>query len=174
MTVTLHDGLEEIGAWAFYDCTSLEVIFIPPTVKSIHDSAFKDCSLLKKVVFCSKIEEFVTCEAMRGWWNQGLHGNRGVHERTLRTYHFLFQCSIPQRLGVVPLPSWQANVYKMLRCIPSKSIWDLNAHLDSIDSKLTLYEFLIEEASPLLELAIWKSRSTQDDDVILNICSYLI
>jgi hypothetical protein len=80
-------------------------------------------------------------------------------------------------MGVVPLQSWQANVYEMLRCIQSKSIGDLNAHLDSIDSKLTLYKFLIEEASPLLELAIWKSRSTQrlvqDDDVILNIFSYL-
>jgi len=116
-------------------------------------------------------------EAMQGWWNQGLCENR-VHETTLRTYHFLFRCSIPQRLGAVPSPSCQANVYEMLRCIPSKSIGDLNAHLDSIDSKLTTYEFLIEEVSPLLELAIWKSRNTQrffqDDDVILNIFSYII
>jgi hypothetical protein len=50
-------------------------------------------------------------------------------------------------------------------------------HFDSIDSKLTFYEFLIEDVSPSLELALWESRTTkrfvQDDDVILNIFSYL-
>ncbi len=174
--MVLGAGLEEIRPAAFRACTSLERIEIPPAIKVIHDHALHSCCRLKKVAFCSKIEEFVTCEAMRGWWNQGIHENR-VHQKTVRTYHFLFQCNIPERMGVVPLQSWQANVYEMLRCIQSKSIGDLNAHLDSIDSKLTLYKFLIEEASPLLELAIWKSRSTQrlvqDDDVILNIFSYL-
>ncbi len=175
-TVTLHDGLEEIGWDAFRECTSLERIGIPPTIKAIHNSAFNGCSQLKRVVFLNEIEEFATCEAMRGWWNQGLHENR-IHEATLKTYHFLFRCSIPERSVALPLP-FRANVFEMLRSIPSKSVRDLNAHLDSIDSKLTLCELLTEEVFPLLEVVIWKSRSTQkssrDDDLIMNILSYII
>ena len=170
-TVTLHDGLEEIGEHAFFRCTSLQGIVVPPTVKAIKSRAFKK-SRLKRVVFCREIEEFVSCKAMRGWWS------RGINEKSLRTYGFLRQCNIPERLVLVPLLSWQDNVYEMLRCIPSKSIWSLDAHLDSIDLKISIYEFLIEEGSPMLELAIWKSRSTQsffqDDDVISNIFSYII
>ena len=171
-TVTLHDGLEEICEEAFSECTSLERIGIPPTIKAIHNSAFNGCSRLKRFEFHNVIEEFATCDAMRGWWDQGLHENH-VHEATLKTYHFLFRCSIPERLGAVPIPL-QANVYEMLRCIPSKPVGDLNAHLDSIDAWLTFYEFLIKEIFPLLELAIWKSTSSRRslDDVILNIFSY--
>jgi hypothetical protein len=175
-TVTMQDGLEEICQDAFSNCISLERIGIPPTIKVIHNSAFNACSQLNRVVFRNETEVFATCEAMRWWWNQGLHENR-VHEATLKTYHFLFRYSIPERLGAVPLPL-QANIYEMLRCIPLKSVGDLNAHLDSIDSRLTYYEFLIEEVYPLLELAIWKSRSTQKsvdkDDVILNIFPYCV
>jgi hypothetical protein len=174
-TVTLHDGLEEIGEEAFLECTSLERIRIPPTIKAIHDSAFKGCSQLNRVVFRNEIEEFANCDAMRGWWDQVLHENR-VHEATLKTYHFLFRCSIPERLGAVPIPL-QANVYEMLRCIPTMPVVNLNAHLDSIDSRLTSYEYLIEEIFPFLELAIWKStssrRSLEEDDVILNIFSMI-
>ena len=171
-TVTLHDGLEEIGEEAFQMCISLELIGIPPTIKAIHASAFNGCSQLNRVAFRNEIEKFATCDAMRGWWNQVLHENR-IHEATLKTYNFLFRCSIPKRLGAVPIPL-QANVYEMLRCIPSKPVGDLNAHLDSIDAWLTFYEFLIKEIFPLLELAIWKSTSSRRslDDVILNIFSY--
>jgi len=171
-TVTLHDGLEEIGEEAFQMCISLELIGIPPTIKAIHASAFNGCSQLNRVAFRNEIEKFATCDAMRGWWNQVLHENR-IHEATLKTYNFLFRCSIPKRLGAVPIPL-QANVYEMLRCIPSKPVGNLNAHLDSIDALLTLYEFLIKEIFSLLELAIWKSTSSRRslDDVILNIFSY--
>ena len=51
-------------------------------------------------------------------------------------------------------------------------------HFDSIDSKLTFYEFLIEDVSPLLELVVRKSRSTQrfvqDEYVILIILFYIV
>jgi hypothetical protein len=50
-TETLEDGLEVIGGEAFKECTSLERIFIPPTVKAIDDTAFNGCSNLKNVDF---------------------------------------------------------------------------------------------------------------------------
>jgi hypothetical protein len=115
--------------------------------------------------------EIVTCNAMRGWWNQGV-------KQILFTNHFLVQRRIPGRLGVLPLQRFQFDVFEMLKRIPTKSVEDLNTHLESIDFKLSYYEFLIEEVFPLLELAIWKSRSTQrfvqDDYVILNVFSYII
>ena len=40
ITVTLHDGLEEIGEKAFCKCTSLQGIVVPPTVNVIKARAF--------------------------------------------------------------------------------------------------------------------------------------
>lgn len=49
-SITLHDGLEEIGFEAFTGC-SISEISIPGTVKEIHTGAFFDCHELAKVVF---------------------------------------------------------------------------------------------------------------------------
>jgi hypothetical protein len=147
-TVTLSNGLEEIKKKAFEDCRLLEHIVIPPAVKAIDDSAFKGCSNLTHVEFCKKIEQFVSCKAMRDWWNQGLH------EKTLSTYCFLVKSNIPDQLGLVQVKIWQANIYDMLRCIPSIPT------IDSMEAKLSLYENL-EETPALLKLAIWKSIITK-------------
>jgi hypothetical protein len=79
-TVTLGERLEEIGKEAFGYCTTLQQIVIPTAVKEIDDSAFKECSNLMNVMFCGEIEEFVFSEAIRVWWNQG------VHEKCLSTF----------------------------------------------------------------------------------------
>ncbi|MBR5814028.1 MAG: leucine-rich repeat domain-containing protein [Bacteroidaceae bacterium] len=47
-SVTLHEGLEEIGLWAF-NGTSIESIVIPKTVKKIEPSAFCNTKLLKSI-----------------------------------------------------------------------------------------------------------------------------
>ncbi len=83
MIVILGKGLEEIGARAFYLCTSLCEIVIPRAVSVIHETAFFQCSQLTNVRFCNEIEEFMSGELMRDWWNHG------VHERSLSTYCFL-------------------------------------------------------------------------------------
>ncbi len=41
MTVTLGDGLEEIGIEAFYRCISLQSIVIPNADKTIKDGAYR-------------------------------------------------------------------------------------------------------------------------------------
>ncbi len=155
--VVLGEGLEEIGKWAFRECTSLREIVIPPAVRVIHDEAFHECSQLTNVQFCNEIEEFVSGESMRDWWNHG------VHERSLSTYCFLVQSNISERLGLVRQRIWQANIHGMLSCIPSISPKGLDLFYDSIKSKLSAYENL-KDAPMLLKLAIWKSKLTEQSD----------
>lgn len=47
--VSLNYGLEIIGIYAFYNCTSLEEIVIPETVTEIGNYAFNGCTNLNKV-----------------------------------------------------------------------------------------------------------------------------
>jgi hypothetical protein len=60
-TVTLGDGLEEIGACAFGWCTLLEEIVIPNAVKMIEYSAFGGCSGLMTVTLGYGLEEIGAC-----------------------------------------------------------------------------------------------------------------
>jgi hypothetical protein len=108
-------------------------ITIPNTVKAIDDSAFEDYSNLTNVEFYNKIKEFVSCKAMQDWWNQGVH-------RSSSMYSFSVKCSIPEHLRLVLVQSRQANIYDMLRRIPTISTDGLNAYFDTINSKLLLYE----------------------------------
>jgi hypothetical protein len=62
------------------------------------------------------MEQLVSCEAMRDWWNQG------KHEKSLGTYCFLVRCSIPEPLaGLAKISSWQVMIHDMLGSIPSNS-----------------------------------------------------
>ena len=76
-------------------------------------------------------------------------------------YIFLFvRCNISERVGLVQAMMWQAHIHRMLHRIPSIYSWDLVAFLNPIESKLSAYENL-ENAFTLLELAIWKSKITE-------------
>jgi len=156
-TAILNDGLEEIGMRAFEGC-ALERIDIPPSVKKIDGEAFRGCLSLTIVQFCDEIEEFVSSGSMRDWWNHG------VHEKCLSTYCLLVHFNIPERLCLVRARMWQTNIHGMLMHIPSicpgLSRNCLDLYFDSIDSKLSIYENL-NDAPTLLELAIWKSKITE-------------
>jgi hypothetical protein len=132
-TAILNDGLEKIGEGAFSQC-AFESIVIPPTVKEIDETAFRWCSNLTSVQFCDEIEEFVSGELMRHWWNHG------VHEKCLSTYCLLIRFNIPKCVGLVRSITLQTNIHGMLERIPFISPESLNAHFDSIDSKLYAYE----------------------------------
>ncbi len=53
----LGEGLEEIGACAFFECTLLHEIVFPHAVKVIQDRAFTLCSQLSCVVLGEGLEE---------------------------------------------------------------------------------------------------------------------
>ena len=158
--MTLGEGLEKIGECAFFRCTSLIEIVIPPAVNDIGIKAYSGCTSLTRVVFNNEIEEFVSAQSMREWWNHG------IHENCLSTYCFLRRCNVPERLGQIVVRSWQSNVYEMLRRIPTFSAKGLNAHFDSIDSKLSDYENM-SEAPELLGLTM------PNNDIVLRILSFL-
>lgn len=48
-------GIETIGSYAFYNCTSLKEISLPDTLNSIGSSAFYNCTSLKNIKIPSKV-----------------------------------------------------------------------------------------------------------------------
>lgn len=54
-SVIIDDGVEEIGAFAFYLCGSLESVTIPDSVTSIGDYVFDDCENLTSVKIPSSV-----------------------------------------------------------------------------------------------------------------------
>jgi hypothetical protein len=138
---------------------------IPPAVKEIDETAFGECSDLTSVQFCDEIEEFVSAESMRHWWNNG------VHEKCLSTYCFFVRCNIPKRVGLVRSATLQTSIHGMLERIHYITRKRYNAHFDSIDSKLSAYEAKLSayEGSTMLELAIWKSEIVVQTDGNINL-----
>ncbi|MCD8211431.1 MAG: leucine-rich repeat domain-containing protein, partial [Oscillospiraceae bacterium] len=53
----LESGITRIGARAFSDCTELESVTIPDSVRSIGDYAFMNCTGLQSVVIGSGVQE---------------------------------------------------------------------------------------------------------------------
>ena len=54
-TVTIENGITEIGALAFSDCVSLETIDIPATIISIGDNAFSGCTAVTSIRLASNM-----------------------------------------------------------------------------------------------------------------------
>jgi hypothetical protein len=156
-TVTLGNGLEEIREGAFARCTSLICVAIPPTIAAIHEEASDECSNLTNVRFCDEIEEFVSRESVRYWWDHG------VHKKCLSTYCIFVQCNIPERVSLALPRMWLSYIYDMQGGIPSISSKGLNSNFHSIDSKLCVYKKL-KDALAMLELAIWKLEIIEQTD----------
>jgi hypothetical protein len=154
--VYLPEGLKYIRQEAFANCPLLRHITIPSSVEEIHPDAFI-CDYwmnpVLKVQFCDEIEEFVTGESLRDLW-----GN-GTSERALRTFNFLVRCNIPARLEQLITRQWQANIHEMIRGIPSVDYVALDDYFCTIKSELAFYE--LHDAITVLELAIWKSKISE-------------
>jgi hypothetical protein len=168
--VIVGSGLEEIGEEAFECCVSLECIVIPPAVREIHDTAYNGCTNLTRIKFSDEIESFVSCDAMRDWWNQG------VGKISLRTYCFLVRRNIPVRFkGLSKISSWQANIHNMLRILPTIAAVNdndsdeegTNAYFDTINTKLTLYEILLNEVHVL-----FPDQLGLEEGIVLTILSF--
>jgi hypothetical protein len=72
----------------------------------------------------------------------------------------------PSHLGLVRIQSWQVNIYDMLGRISTISKEGLNAYLDTIDAKLSVYESLSEDPE-FLGLVI------PNNDIVLRVLSFI-
>jgi hypothetical protein len=147
--VELLVGLEcIIYDQAFEGCSSLERIRIPSAVTEIGEKAFMSCNNLVAIDFCEQIEQVVNVASLH-WWNHG------VSEVSLITYSFLSRRDIPARLDTIRAQNLKNNINNMLQRIPEEP--HKERYFDTIDSRLANYEHL-QEAAPLLELALWKAK----------------
>jgi hypothetical protein len=69
VSIEMHDGVEIIEWWAFYNCTSLRGIKLPG-VRVIGKMAFRNCTALENVEFGDKLEtiagsSFLRCTSLR-------------------------------------------------------------------------------------------------------------
>jgi len=60
-SLTLPEGLVEIGEMAFCGCTSLECVVLPGSLRRIGYGAFAHCHRLKKIELPEKIESIGSC-----------------------------------------------------------------------------------------------------------------
>ena len=75
-SVTLPEGLEEIGLYAFYQSDIGSVTF-PSSLRTVHQGAFSDCKSLKTVVLNEGIEVLGTDEYKddASWYNGVFQGS---------------------------------------------------------------------------------------------------
>ncbi len=60
MTVTLDEGILNIGSWVFYNCTGLTEITLPSSLISIDSYAFNDCKGLTEIVIPDNVTDIGT------------------------------------------------------------------------------------------------------------------
>jgi hypothetical protein len=146
VNVQLNDGLQLIHPEAFAKCYSLERINIPSTIRYLGPDVFAGCQRLE-IEFSEEIQELVTETSLQEWWN-GSATRHAASTSVFLTYH-----CFKQRLAMLqPVRLWLA-IDDMLGRIPSEHFW----YFDSIEKQLTTFEKL-EDAIPLLELALWKAK----------------
>ena len=86
VTVTLPDGLEEIGDYAFESCGKLQHVFIGSSVKSVGHSQFRFCGQLRSVVFTGNRPSLSGWPAtLNGTWPFYAASNAVVYYDTRRT-----------------------------------------------------------------------------------------
>jgi len=56
ITVTIENGIKNVGGYAFYNCTNLQSISIPESVTNIGSGAFSGCTKLTNIKLPSKLE----------------------------------------------------------------------------------------------------------------------
>ncbi len=98
-SVVVSEGIEQIGQSAFYNCSSLQNIQLPTTLRSLGQGAFRDCTALVEVTVPQEVSE-IPLYTFDGCTNLlAVHLSDGV--KVIASYAF----SYCERLHTVDMPA---------------------------------------------------------------------
>ena len=104
VSVTLLNGVTQIGSNAFYNCTSLKTVNIPESITHIYQSAFKNCIGLENIYFCaSEMNNLVSSDNLfegAGIAGNGITVTIGANVTKIPEYLFYSSSSSPYILSV--------------------------------------------------------------------------
>ena len=182
--IVFNDGLRGIGNKAFWDCMSLESISLPSTITSISKNAFLACSSLREVLLDERIQglnraAFSECPRLEKFSFPHLSTRIEVSANC--------QAQVENKIDEISLErdgtelfisaetlSTRKSLKLILRQNDSSLLeqwrlgndnWNsIRESLDQVVSWIRYYE--IKENMPLFELALWKAKIDQADDVV--------
>ena len=127
-SVTISDGVQNVGSQIFYQCTNLQHVYIPDSVVEIGTSLFSGCELLTDVRLSASLNEipnstFTSCKSLTN-----IHVPDGV--TTIGDYAFSGCSSITS----LAMPSTVASIGKnaFAKCTSLETIV-LHDNISSID-----------------------------------------
>ncbi|MBQ0101218.1 MAG: leucine-rich repeat protein [Firmicutes bacterium] len=112
-SVTIPDGMTEIGEKAFYNCRALKELIIPDTVKSICDNAFSGCSAL---------EELILPDTVKSIGDQAFSGCSALKKLRLPKkieklgYNVFYYCNSIEEMNIPELPEEAYDAFEDCAC----------------------------------------------------------
>ena len=167
--VVLNDGSKTIATQAFYGCNSLESITIPSSMVEIGECGFDSCINLRGIV-CNGVlpkiwpSTFNNCRALERITFPNLSSRL---EAIIRAGQVDIQNKIQQYInrGVI---EWRRG--RTIHITPaevarrSRNRWgSVQQHIRQIINWIKYYE--VKEATTLFELALWKAKIDQVEDI---------
>ena len=167
--VVLNSGLKRIGRNAFGRCT-LERITIPSTV-CISDWAFDNCTNLREVVIHNEGvqvggKSFVGCTSLQRFKFSSLSTRlNNVIQAWQRDIETKLDdiSAVEWRAGELVIPTVSRQIEGQWGRVETSAQVD-EEKLDKIVRLIRYYE--LKEATSLFELALWKAKIDQVDDVV--------
>ena len=168
-TVVLNEGPKKIDSHAFADCKPLQSITLPSTVTTIRSYAFAGCDRLREVVILNECDR------------HGIIKQVMLACISVRKLNFT---GLSKRLeNISKIDYWSSVVEDKIDAIPQIARRDSGGFListrdrgnrvhwkpvkqsfDKMYKLISYYE--LKEATSLFELALWKAKIDQVDDVV--------
>ena len=161
--VTFNDGLRMIRSCAFYRCSSLPSITFPSTVVEIRVMAFNHCNNLREVVLHGvprKVWQnaFSSCTSLERFAFPTISTRL---DNLIQTGHWDdIENEVNEGRGVVERSG--GDVFVSTDTMDRGRNWNrVRENLDKTVRLISYYE--LKEATPMLELALWKFKLDQVD-----------
>ena len=170
--VVLNEGLQKIHINAFTSCSLLESLTLPSTITYIDRYTFNYCSNLRDVVLNENMKTldtwtFTECPVRKLIFrsistrlNNIIHAGQTEAKTKMNDIRGAVEWNGSEIFVFAPMRIVGRMDYKA-RLLAWKEV---KASLDKIVKLITYYE--VKEAATLLELALWKTKMNQAEEVI--------